>query len=102
MSEGSPGAPLGNQNARKGREWEQAIKRALARIGEGDFRRGLDRLADKLVKAAETDESAFLRAIETVGDRIDGKPVTTLAGDSENPLRVIDATVRFNDGPTKD
>lgn len=68
------GAQPGNENAAKGREWTQAIKRALARRGEGDYRRGLDLLADKLVRAAETDESAWQKAIEAIGDRVEGKP----------------------------
>lgn len=78
------GAQPGNENAAKGREWTQAIKRALARRGEGDYRRGLDILADKLVKAAETDESAFMKAIEAVGDRIEGKPKQTTELTGEN------------------
>lgn len=84
------GAQPGNENSAKGREWTQAIKRALARRGEGDYRRGLDILADKLVKAAESDDTAYLKAIETVGDRLEGKPGQSVAVTGENggPLAV--------------
>lgn len=67
------GAPLGNNNRVKGDEWTQAIKRALARRGGGDYRKGLDILASRLVKTAEEDDVAYMKAIESVGDRIEGK-----------------------------
>ena len=78
------------ENAAKGREWTQAIKRALSRRGEGDYRKGLDVLADKLVKAAESDESAFLKAIEAVGDRMEGKVKQQMevTGEDGGPLKI--------------
>ncbi len=85
------GAQPDNQNAAKGLEWAQAIKRALARRGEGDYRRGLDLLADRLVKTgAEGDETAALKAIESVGDRFDGRPtqITQLSGPDGGPVQV--------------
>lgn len=78
------GAQPGNTNSAKGKEWTQAIKRALARRGEGDYRKGLDILADRLIKAAETDDAAYLKAIEAVGDRMEGKPSQSVAVTGED------------------
>lgn len=81
------GAPVGNQNGAKGRLWLDAIRRALARKAEGDLSSGIDKLAEKLVAAAESgDQWALLE----IGNRLDGKPAQslTVAGDAENPLAV--------------
>lgn len=77
------GAPEGNTNSRKGnRLWANTIKRALAQ-GDPDK---LRKIADKLLAMAEEGD---LGAIKELGDRIDGKPSQTIAGDEENPLQVI-------------
>lgn len=65
------GAPLGNQNATKGRLWHQAILRALDKRGGGDRVKALDELAEKLLQAVETGD---LQALKEFGDRLDGKP----------------------------
>lgn len=63
-------AQIGNKNASKGKPWEGAIRRALARA-EGTIDKGLDRVADKLVAAAiEGDPGARAE----IGNRLDGKP----------------------------
>ena len=46
-----PGAPIGNENAAKGKEWRLAIRRALAHK-YGSYSDGLLALAGKLVEAA--------------------------------------------------
>lgn len=64
------GAPLGNQNARKGR-WADALMRACDEEDPLTRKRFLQAIADKLRdKAYEGD----IQAIKEVGDRIDGKP----------------------------
>jgi hypothetical protein len=65
------GAPLGNQNARKAKRWENAIKRALGKMGNDNLSAGLDRLADKVVTMALEGDPW---AITEIGNRIDGKP----------------------------
>lgn len=77
-------APLGNQNAKKAKVWEQAIKRALARYSGESVDAGLDKLADRMVKAAmeEGDNVAAAQIIERIGDRIDGKPAQAIVGDA--------------------
>ena len=80
------GAPLGNQNAKKGRLFEQAFIRAIKQrdldAGDGET---LRKIADKMLDLAlGGDVSSFREARDTV----DGKPAqsVTLAGDPENPV----------------
>lgn len=62
--------------------WADAIKRALARRADDDGR-SLNGLADRLLdKALEGDMSA----LKELGDRLDGKPAQTIAGDADAPL----------------
>lgn len=95
-------APLGNTNARKARIWTEAIKRALARYSakSGDvlpsIDAGLDRLADRMVKAAgEGDENAFANIIEKIGDRLEGKPAQVIIGDADEDAIQVAARLVF-------
>jgi hypothetical protein len=85
------GAPVGNQNAVRAKRWQQAIQRALARASNKDIDSGLDTAADKLVKLAMDGDKW---ALEELGDRIDGKPAQTIAGDPDAPLQVIQKVER--------
>lgn len=85
------GAPTGNQNARKAKIWQQAIKRALARKVNSTVDAGLDSLADKLVEAGlNGDQWALIE----IGNRMDGRPAQEVDIAAE-----IDATVRNGLGP---
>lgn len=75
------GGMKGNQNAKKGSDWRNAIKRAIERIGEDDYEAGLDKAADEFVAAVLERDMA---AIRELGDRIDGKPVQKHAADEDN------------------
>lgn len=80
-------APHGNTNASKAKVWEQAIKRALARMSGENIDKGLDQLADKLVaQAVLGDQWALIE----VGNRMDGKPAQalTVGGDPDAPLEI--------------
>jgi hypothetical protein len=81
------GAPVGNQNAKKGRIWAEAIKRAVARKFNGDLNHGLDRLAEKLVDAVSNGD---LPALKEFGDRMEGKPAQAIIGgeDDDPPVRI--------------
>ena len=97
------GAPLGNQNARKAKIWQQAIKRALARMADSTVDVGLDRLADKLVSAAVEGEQW---AVIEIGNRIDGRPAQalTVSGEDGGPLqfeKILREVVGAN-APNKD
>lgn len=59
------GAPLGNQNAVKGKMFEQALKMTLAKRPAA-----LLNIADNLVTQAEAGEQW---AVQMVADRLDGK-----------------------------
>jgi hypothetical protein len=80
-------APIGNQNARKAKIWEQAIKRALARKANSTVDNGLDLLADQIVAQAAAGEAW---ALKEVGDRLDGKPAQAIIGGDEGdpPLKL--------------
>lgn len=87
-------APEGNQNAAKGREWRNAINRALETRGNGDRTKALDDLAEKLLENAETGD---MSALKELGDRLDGRAAQQLihTGDSNAPVvhKVIEEIV---------
>lgn len=92
------GAPKGNQNARKGKAWRDALTKALKQYedpkyvgadGEPDpIRRGqaLDRIARKVVQMALQGD---LDAIEEIGNRLDGKPAQAIIGGDEDSPPLI-------------
>ena len=61
------GAPVGNQNAKKAKEFEAGLRRALARDDWKRFNDGCDKIAE-----AFADGQAW--AAQFVADRLDGKP----------------------------
>ena len=77
------GAQPGNQNAKKGAEWRQAIKRALAHKSGKTFREGLDMVAQQVVEAACNGDIA---AWKEIGDRTDGKAVQAIEATVDVPL----------------
>jgi hypothetical protein len=81
------GGQPGNQNAKKAKLWESALKRSLARA-EGSVDKGLDKLADICVNEALNGDKD---ARTEIACRIDGKPAQslTVGGDEENPLRTV-------------
>lgn len=74
------GAQPGNQNAAKGKEFRQALKRVMARRS-GNVSAGLEKVAETLLDAADAKEQWALREIM---DRIDGKPAQAIVGDDEH------------------
>ena len=92
------GAPVGNQNARKSRLFEQAFIRAIKQrdldAGDGET---LRKIAEKMLDVALAgDVAAFREARDTV----DGRPAqsVTLSGDPENPLHVVERRVVKKNG----
>ena len=65
------GGQLGNDNATRGMECRQALKRALSRKSKKTYREGLDKVMDEYVRAACDGQSW---AIRDMIDRLDGKP----------------------------
>lgn len=79
------GAPVGNQNAVKGKRWADSIAYVLAEAEREDRPWKLREIARVLLaKAAEGD----MAAIKEVGDRLDGKAPQAIVGDSSAPLVV--------------
>jgi len=78
------GAPVGNQNGKKGKLFYDALRVALVQ----EDRKKLRTITEKLVKSAENGEPW---AIKEVMDRIDGKPVNTteLSGTDNTPLKLV-------------
>lgn len=76
------GAPVGNQNAARGRQWRAAIERALDKRGGFDRTQALDAIAEKLLAACDEGDIAALREL---GDRLEGKPAQAIIGDPDNP-----------------
>lgn len=78
------GAPTGNSNAARGKQWRDAVRKALIQGQK------LDVIANKLIQMAEEGD---LGAIKEIGDRLDGKPTQSIGGDEENPLNVISSII---------
>jgi hypothetical protein len=94
------GAPKGSRNAFKGTEWSKSLKRAMARFSdkEGDkqvsWRRGLDRVADKVIAAAcEGQKDAW----QEIANRIEGRPAQSMkvSGDEDNPIHTVNRIERL-------
>ena len=64
------GGQPGNQNAKKGKLFYDALRIALVQ----EDRKSLRKITDKLVKAAEEGDAW---AVKEIMDRMDGKPVNT-------------------------
>ena len=81
------GAPVGNQNAKKAKRWQDALIKALARYEtqDGSIRAGqaLDRLAENVVREALAGSKD---AWQEIGNRLDGKPAQSIiGGDDDDP-----------------
>ena len=72
------GAPAGNQNAKKAKEFEAGLRRALARDDWKRFNQGCEKVAD-----AFADGQAW--AAQFVADRLDGKPAQSIGGADDLP-----------------
>lgn len=74
-------APKGNSNARKGKEWFDALRKECVQ------RKALGEIAKVVVEKAMAGEQW---AIQEVANRFDGKPAQSveLSGDPEAPVAV--------------
>lgn len=80
------GAPVGNSNAAKGKQWAEAVKRAIRTKYGKEWDEALHDLAARLVEAADKGD---MQALKEVGDRIDGKPKQQIetTGEDGGPLK---------------
>lgn len=81
------GAPVGNKNAARGRDWRDAVRKAVIQGKK------LDTLAKKLIQMAEDGD---LQALKEIGDRLDGKPQISheVTGEDGGAIKV-ESTVTF-------
>ncbi len=87
--ENKGGAPKGNQNARKGTLWRNAIMRAVSK----DDYKPLNACAEALVaKAMEGD----IPALKEVGDRLDGKAHQSTSIESTELTEALVRTLAVN------
>lgn len=94
-------APLGNQNAKKAKDWENALRRVLAQYEnpEAKINRG-----DALAKIAETCVIQAMAgdkdARAEIANRLDGKVPQALIGGAEDdpPIQVKEIVIRAVDG----
>lgn len=100
------GGQPGNQNARKAREWRNALNRALEKRGNGDRTKALDALAEKFLDAVEemtvpTDKRGpSIAGFTELGDRLDGKSSQPLTGDPDDPIVIHKVERVVIDSPT--
>jgi hypothetical protein len=76
------GAPVGNQNAKKAKEFESGLRRALAKDDWKRFNDGCEKVADAFAEGQPW-------AANFVADRMDGKPAQAIVGDPDQPLSVV-------------
>jgi len=102
------GAPLGNKNAAKGREWRNAINRALEKRGNGDRTKALDELAEQFLEAAVAMTASTekrgpsIEGLRELADRLDGKATQQITGDPDAPLVHKIERVIIDSSTTKD
>ena len=88
----------GKQGHKSDKEWRDAIRLAVHRVrdgGDGQSRRALRLLAEKLVtKGLEGD----VAALKEIGDRLDGKPTQAIEHGGELALRRIAEEFVMPDG----
>lgn len=73
------GPPIGNQNASKGKRWQEAIDKACKQFADKELKvkagQALDRIAHKVVQAALEGD---WWAVTEIGNRLDGKPAQSI------------------------
>jgi len=87
MANGTVGAPLGNQNAARGRIWKAAIERALSKRARCDQVAALDELAEKLLTLADQGD---LGALKELGDRLEGKAVQAVEAQVQAEIKAFE------------
>lgn len=93
------GAPLGNQNGKRGRLWREAIERALAKRSGGDKVKALDELAEKFLDAVEDmgkGEKPSIAGYAELGDRLDGRARQELEHTGKDGEPLVPPTIIVN------
>lgn len=75
------GGQPGNTNATKNKVWIEALNRAVAQDDGKRLRAAAEKLLDLAVEGN-------VPALKELGDRLDGKPIQTIANDGDTPFVV--------------
>ena len=88
----SLGAQLGNNNASKGTQFRDALRKALASYKTGTIKRkkALHHVAKSLINKAIDGDIA---AIKEIGDRLDGKPAQAITGPQGEPISLVERVI---------
>jgi len=86
------GAPLGNQNGKKGSIWRDAIMKAVHEIDPNspDSAKKLRSLARKLVENGLDGDN---HALQQIGDRLDGKPTQAIERTDTRTITLIERKI---------
>lgn len=84
------GAPLGNQNALKGKRWRDAIDRALEKRSKAEGIQALDQLAEEFLKAVKDGEQQKMPGYRELGDRLDGKASQPVEATGTFTINIVD------------
>ena len=90
-------APVGNQNAKKAKRWEDALNKAMARFctEDGKVKAGeaLDKIAETVVMQALAGSKD---AWQEIGNRLDCKVAQAIIGDEDSdPIQVAAISIRL-------
>lgn len=96
-------APVGNKNAKKAKDWENALRRVLAQYEDPEAKiapgEALAKIAEKCVlQAIAGDKDARAE----IANRLDGKvPQAIIGGGEDDPaIKVEEIVIRAVDGST--
>ena len=81
----------GRQGHKAEKIWRDAVMRAVKRVQKGDTTKPLERLADQLVQEGL---AGNVVALKEIGDRLDGRPAQTVAGDPDQPMELVVRVVK--------
>jgi len=89
------GAPIGNQNAAKGKRWTLALEQAMAKMDESriDGWTTMQLLAQRLVNEAMSGDIA---ALKEIGDRFEGKPKQQLDIEANVGVTIVASPIDEN------
>lgn len=94
--------PPGNDNAKRGRLWRDALERALAKRGGGDKVAALDELAEKFLDAvldmtkSTEKRGPSIAGFQEIADRLDGRPAQALEHSGPDGEPLIPPTIIVN------
>lgn len=94
-------APVGNQNARKAKDWENALRRVLAQYENPEAKISKGEALAKIAEACVIQAMAGDKdARAEIANRLDGKvPQALIGGDDEDaPIKVEQILIRAVDG----